>query len=176
MLYIFWLKPHNQHQPGRRGMVGMHQRGSNIGDDPPNVASTSHFSSENIDFPQVHTSHFHHCISSSHQNRYRLSNVEKDISNSENKFITSFVPTTTSLGANSLSSTIINIAPSIDIYSPFTIETLSPLAAMSGFQIPATLSSSSTPDVSRVLATTSTSSQPLATPHGRCKHVRKFRA
>ncbi|KAF5868038.1 uncharacterized protein Bfra_007233 [Botrytis fragariae] len=162
--FILLRNSHNQHpHSGKREMGGMDPNKIYARSLPTSGVTTSRYVGlEKSESPQVHPSYTHHSTQSQHRNRHRSFTPEREIGNNGSQFVT--IPTTTATSANvqPLSTAATSSASSIDIYSSFTVEPLSTLAAAVGFQTSAASSSDPISDTS-LISTTPTSLQPLAT-------------
>ncbi|TGO22973.1 hypothetical protein BPAE_0148g00030 [Botrytis paeoniae] len=169
--FILLRNSHNQHpHSGKREMAGINPYNIYARSLPTSAATTRNVGLEKSEFPRVHPSHTHHSISSQHRNRHRLFTPETELGNPGSQFVT--IPTTTATSANvqPSSTSTTSSASSIDIYSSFTVETLSSMSAAAGFQNSAASSSNPIPDVS-LFSTTPSSPQPLATTGSRHSHL-----
>ncbi|KAF7934838.1 uncharacterized protein EAE98_002883 [Botrytis deweyae] len=173
--FVLVRNSHNKHpQSGKREMAGMNPYNIYARSLPTNALTSRHSVPERNESTQLHPSHTHHNTSAQNRNRHRSFTPEIKLDNPGSQFVT--IPTTTATSANvqPLSAAATSSASSIDIYSSFTVETLSTLSAAAGFQNTAASSSDSSFDAGPI-STTPSSPQPLATTVSRHSHPRKFR-
>ncbi|TGO55823.1 hypothetical protein BCON_0086g00260 [Botryotinia convoluta] len=169
--FILLRNSHNQHPHfGKREMTGINSYNIYARSLPTSATTTRHVGLEKSEFSQVHPFHTHHSTSSQHRNRHRSFTPETELGNPGNQFVT--IPTTTATPANvqPLSTAATSSASSIDIYSSFTVETLSTMSAAAGFQNSAASSSNPIPDAS-LISTTLSSPQPSATTGSKHSHL-----